>query len=156
MKKVLFASSAGGHLAELMQLSDMFKEYKFSILTEKTDTTLNLKKIYGSKVYYVLHSSRKPLIKFLIKLLINTIKSIFILLKVKPNVIITTGANSIVPICYIAKIFGCKIIYIESFARVKSISLSGKFLKKIADLFLVQHEELLNIYEDVVYEGSLF
>lgn len=156
MKKVLFASSAGGHLAELMQLRDMFEEYEFTILTEKTDTTLNLKKVYGSKVYYVLHSSRKPLMKFLIKLLINFIKSVYILLKVKPEVIVTTGANAIVPICYLGKFWGCKIIYVESFARVKSISLSGKILKRITNLFLVQHEELLDIYEDVTYEGSLF
>ena len=36
MKKILFISSTGGHLSEMMQLKSMFKNYDYYIITEKT------------------------------------------------------------------------------------------------------------------------
>ncbi|KAF2737360.1 oligosaccharide biosynthesis protein Alg14 like protein [Polyplosphaeria fusca] len=36
----------------------------------------------------------------------------------------------------------CKTVYVESFARVKTLSLSGKLLIKVVDRFIVQWEEL--------------
>jgi beta-1,4-N-acetylglucosaminyltransferase len=36
----------------------------------------------------------------------------------------------------------CRTIYVESFARVKGLSLSGKLLSRVVDRFLVQWEEL--------------
>ena len=47
MKKVIFISSTGGHLSELMQLKEIFKNYDYHIITEKNDTNLKLKKEYG-------------------------------------------------------------------------------------------------------------
>ena len=38
MKKVLFISSTGGHLTELLELKRMFKKYDYTIITEKTNT----------------------------------------------------------------------------------------------------------------------
>ena len=46
MKKVLFISSTGGHLSEMLQLKPMFKKYDYHIVTEYTDSTKNLKNIY--------------------------------------------------------------------------------------------------------------
>ena len=43
MKKILFVSSTGGHLNELLQLKPMFKKYDSYIVTEKTETNLKLK-----------------------------------------------------------------------------------------------------------------
>ena len=46
MKKVLFVSSTGGHLNELLQLKSMFKKYDYHLVTEKTDSNLYLKDKY--------------------------------------------------------------------------------------------------------------
>ena len=43
MKKILFISSTGGHLTELLQLSPLFSEYDYHIITEKTKSNLKLK-----------------------------------------------------------------------------------------------------------------
>jgi UDP-N-acetylglucosamine:LPS N-acetylglucosamine transferase len=77
-----------------------------------------------------------------------------ILLKEKPDVIITTGAHTCVPMCYLGKIFKKKIIYIESFAKVKTPNLSGKLVYPIADLFIVQWPELLKYYPKGKYLGG--
>ena len=46
MKKVLFISSTGGHLSEMMMLESLFKKYDYHIITEKTDTT----KVYQKSI----------------------------------------------------------------------------------------------------------
>ena len=49
-----------------------------------------------------------------------------------------------------------KIIFIESFARVDGSSLTGKLMKKVADLYIVQWKELLESVPNAVYGGSIF
>lgn len=49
MKKVLFISSTGGHLNELLQLKPMFKKYDYSLITEKDKSTIDLKKLIARR-----------------------------------------------------------------------------------------------------------
>lgn len=44
MTKVLFISSTGGHLTEMLSLKELFDKYDYHIITEKTKSNLNLKK----------------------------------------------------------------------------------------------------------------
>ena len=59
MKKVLFISSIGGHLSELMRLEPLFKDYEYTIITEKGATTEYLQDEYNGRVYYVPYSTRR-------------------------------------------------------------------------------------------------
>lgn len=156
MKKVIFISSTGGHLSELMQLKRIFNNYDYHIITEKTDTTIKLKNEYGKRIDYLVYGARNYLFSYIFKFSYNIIKSFFLYLKIRPDVIVTTGAHTAVPICYIAKFFKKKIIFVESFARVNSKSMSGKMINKISDVFLVQHKELLDVYENSTYKGDLY
>lgn len=156
MKKVIFISSTGGHLSELMQMKTIYDNYDYHIITEKTDTTIKLKEKYGDKIDYLIYGARNYLLSYCIKFPINIVKSLILFIKIRPDIIVTTGAHTAVPICYIAKLFNKKIIFIESFARVKSKSMSGKMINKIADLFIVQHEEMLDVYENAIYKGELY
>ena len=74
----------------------------------------------------------------------------------KPDYIISTGALATFPVCVIGKLRGVKIIYIESFARVDDASMTGKLMYPIADLFLVQWEEMLKIFPKAIYAGGIF
>ena len=58
MKKVMFISSMGGHLTELMQLKIIFKNYDYKIITEKHKSTLGLKARYKSKIDYLLAGNK--------------------------------------------------------------------------------------------------
>ncbi|GAA0071227.1 hypothetical protein UT300003_27510 [Clostridium sardiniense] len=156
MKKVIFISSTGGHLSELMQLKSIFKNYDYHIITEKNDTTLKLKEEYGNKISYLVYGARNYMLSYMFKFPYNIIKSLFLYMKIRPEVIVTTGAHTAVPMCYIAKLFKKKIIFIETFARVNSQSMSGRMINKIADVFLVQHEEMLDVYENAIYKGDLY
>jgi beta-1,4-N-acetylglucosaminyltransferase len=69
-------------------------------------------------------------------------------------------AGTCVPICFVAFFYNVlgisrtKIIYVESFCRVKKLSLSGKLLYYIADKFIVQWPGLLVPYPRAEYLGA--
>lgn len=82
---------------------------------------------------------------------ITWLKTIFIamriLLKERPDVVISTGGGEIaVPFCYAGKLLGAKVILIETLTRITTRSGAGRFVYPIADLFLVQWETLLTKY----------
>lgn len=156
MKKILFISSTGGHLEELMQLKVMFNMYDYHIITEKTKSNLKLIDQYPNKIDFLIYGTKSHILSYLYKFPYNCIKSLYLYFKKKPKYIITTGAHTAVPMCYIGKLFGSKIIYIETFANIHTKSLSGKLVYPIADLFIVQWKSMLKLYPKAKYGGWIF
>lgn len=155
MKRVLFISSEGGHLHELRQLN--IEDYDYCIVTEKTEATKNLQEQYeNGRVNYLAYETRKRPFKYFFVLLYNFFKSLKIYFKFKPQVIVTTGTHTAVEMCYIGKIFGAKVIWIETFANRHSKTLAGRLVYPIADTFVVQWEEMKEIYPKSVYWGSIY
>ncbi len=154
-KKVMFISSTGGHLNELLQLSPLIKKYNSCLITEKTKSNMNLKSKFD-RVYYLVYGTRHYKFSYMFKFLYNIIKSFILYVKERPNVIITTGTHTAVPMCYIGKIFGSKVIFIETFANSKTKTLSGKLVYPIADTFIVQWEEMLKLYPKAIYGGWIY
>lgn len=151
--KICFAASTGGHFEQLMMLKTIMKKYDSFILTEKTD--YEVKNNNDIKIYKINQVNRKQIL-FPIQMLINAIKSLIIFLKEKPDLVITTGVLAMIPMCLLAKVFGKKLIYIESFAKISSPTLTGKFLYKYADQFYVQWEKMLEIYPNAIYKGGIY
>ncbi|WP_077214830.1 PssD/Cps14F family polysaccharide biosynthesis glycosyltransferase [Bacillus dakarensis] len=153
-KKVLFISSLGGHLTQLLQLEPLFKEYDYHIVTENSVITKELQKQYNMS--FLVYGARNYPFKYIFKFSYNVFKSLFIFLREKPDVIVSTGAHTAVPMCYIAKLFRKKVIFIESFAKTSTPTISGKMIYPIADLFIVQWEGMLKHYPNAVYGGSIY
>ncbi|MGN1310753.1 MAG: PssD/Cps14F family polysaccharide biosynthesis glycosyltransferase [Clostridia bacterium] len=84
------------------------------------------------------------------------IKSLILYIKIRPKYIISTGTHTAVSMCYIGKVFGSKIIFIETFANRNTKTLSGRMVYPIADLFIVQWEEMLKLYSKAVYGGAIY
>lgn len=155
-KKVMFISSSGGHFNELQMLNSMFQKYNYQLITEKTTVTKNLKQKYGRQNAKFLIFGTKRQVSYIFKLTINSFKSLYYYLKFKPKYIVTTGAHTAGPMCVIGKIFGSKIIYIETFANSKSKTVTGSIIYKFADLFIVQWESMLKVYENATYGGWIY
>ncbi|WP_433744865.1 PssD/Cps14F family polysaccharide biosynthesis glycosyltransferase [Falsibacillus pallidus] len=153
-KKVVFISSLGGHLTQLLQLKPLFEKYDYHIITEKSIITEELSKEYP--ISFLVYGARNYPIRYLFKFSYNILKSLFLFLKIKPDVIVTTGAHTSVPMCYIAKLFGKKVIFIESFAKTSTPTISGRLVYPIADLFIVQWEGMKKHYPKAVYGGSIY
>jgi len=147
--KICLACSAGGHLAEMLQLKDFYGNKEHFFITFKRKDTESLAK--KEKVFFTELPKRNP---------IATIKSFFqslkILKKENPKVIISTGADVGLVVCLAGKLLGKKIIFIESFCRPLEPGLSGKIAYLFSDLFIYQWKELERFYPKGVYGGSIF
>ena len=156
MKKLLFISSTGGHLEELLQLKSLFNRYEYHLVTEKTKSNENLVDTYPGHVSYLVYGTKDHLLKYLFIFPFNIIKSFILFLKIRPDVIITTGTHTAVPMCYIAKLFKKKVVFIETFASHKVPTKSGRMVYPNADLFIVQWPEMLKVYEKAQCFGWIF
>ena len=155
-KKVLFISSTGGHLNELMQLRPLFEKYDYRIITEKDKANLYLKEKYKEKLFFLPYGTRAKLFTYIFKYLALCFKTVYLYFKINPKVIVTTGTHTAGPMCILGKIFGSKIVYIETFANSNKKTATGRLLYPIADLFIVQWEEMLKIYPKAKYGGSIY
>jgi UDP-N-acetylglucosamine:LPS N-acetylglucosamine transferase len=147
-KKIVLISSSGGHFEELLMLKPLGLTHKIFWITERT--------MYRPKAdYFLIQTGSKDLL-FPFKMFLNFFISLYIFIKIWPDFIITTGAMIVIPMSLIAKIFKKKLITIESFAKVKDGTRTGKFLYKYSDLFIIQWNELKDYYPNSVYGGSIF
>ncbi|MGF2617970.1 polysaccharide biosynthesis protein [Rossellomorea vietnamensis] len=153
-KQVLFISSLGGHLTQLLQLKPIFESYDYHIVTEKSIITEELSSEYPMS--FLVYGARNYPFKYFFKFTYNIFKSLYFFFKFKPDVVVTTGAHTAVPMCYIAKLFGKKVVFIESFAKTSTPTLSGKIVYPIADLFIIQWEGMKKHYPNAVLGGSIY
>ncbi|MDO5393667.1 MAG: PssD/Cps14F family polysaccharide biosynthesis glycosyltransferase [Mycoplasmatota bacterium] len=155
-KKVLFISSTGGHLVEMMQLKDMFDNYDYHIITEKTKSNLKMKETYKDKIDFLVYGTKDHMLTYPFKLLYNCFKSLYLYLKIHPDYIITTGAHTAGPMCCLGKIFGSRIIYIETFANMTTKTITGRCVYLFADKFIVQWESMKKLYPKADFGGWIF
>ena len=103
--KVCLVGSSGGHLTHLYMLKDFWKDKdRFWVTFDKEDARSILENEKVIPCYYPTNRNIKNLIK-------NTFLAIKVLLKEKPDLIISSGAAVAVPFFYIGKILGAKLVY---------------------------------------------
>ena len=147
--KICLVASAGGHLSQLLQLADSWNGYDtFCIVT--SDLARGKLRKYG-KVYIVGECNRQHPSR-VIKVLLRCIRIVF---RERPQVVISTGAAAGCIGCFIGKLIGAKIVWIDSIANVEKLSLSGRLVRHIADLFLVQWPKLTEKYKNVKFAGTI-
>lgn len=153
MKRVMFISSTGGHFNELMKLEPLFKNYKITLVTESSSNKKKLKRELNKyNIHFLLKHSNFTLLNAF-KLFINCFISLFYFIKYRPKYIVSTGAHTAGPMCCIGKIFRSKIIFIETMANITTPTTTGKIIYKFADLFIVQWEEMLEVYPKAIFGG---
>lgn len=161
--RICLVCSSGGHQIEMNHLKPVFDKYDNFLVTHDY-YFMNYKKdsknsnIFLVKNYLLGKSNKNMFYKaflYIVYFLVVTIHEIIIFLKMKPDVIISTGSAIAIPIFYIGKIFNKKTIYIESICRVRKLSKAGKLIYPIADVFLVQWEELTRKYSKAKFNGCV-
>ena len=154
--KILFISSTGGHLTELLQLSPMFEHCDYYLVTENTKANQVLRQKYGDRFYTLVFGTKVHLFTYLFKFAFNCLKSLWLYWKIRPDYVITTGTHTAVPMCRIAHTFVKKVIWIETMANARTATAAGRMVYPIADLFIVQWKSMLEVYPDAVYGGWVF
>lgn len=146
--KICFVSGSGGHYEQLRRLRPLLRKYDGFWITEKTEFDCE------ADYYLPATGSNDPLVLF--RMLKMGILSLYIWVKERPDVVITTGALTAVPMLMLAKVFRRKSIYIETFARVEDGSRAGQYGYRHSDLFIYQWEQLKKVYPNGVYGGSIY
>jgi UDP-N-acetylglucosamine:LPS N-acetylglucosamine transferase len=154
---IYIVSSPGGHLNETLSMVEAFEDSNVYAITldfpNMKDISFScLKGIYKMPLWF------NYSIKFglPITLLISFFSILRIFLKHKPHMIFSTGSEIAVPAFLLGKfLFGAKVVYIECFTRIKSLSLTGKIVYRFSDRFLVQWPELAAQYDKALYRGRL-
>lgn len=148
--KVCLVGSSGGHLTHLYMLKSLWKDWdRFWVTFDKTDANSLLK---DEKVYHCFFPTNRN-IKNLIK---NTFLAIKVLIKERPDLIISSGAAVAVPFFWIGKLMGAKTIYIEVFDRINKPTLTGRLVYPVTDKFIVQWDEMKKVYPKAINLGSIF
>jgi UDP-N-acetylglucosamine:LPS N-acetylglucosamine transferase len=134
--RVLMISSCGGHWIQMNRLVPAFAEESlYFASTEKTYSQFNP----GVPFFYVPEASRTSSI---FQLLLQALTVLYILVRVRPHIIVTTGAAAGFFALFIGRKVGIKTVWVDSIANVDEVSLSGLRAAKYADLFITQWPHL--------------
>lgn len=175
--KVLIVIGSGGHTTEMLSLVNTLDVTKYSprfYVLASNDTTSEKKveemeKNWNknkSQFYQLIYIPRSRVVHqtyltSIFTTVYSVLRSLPVLIKTRPDLILCNGPGTCIPICLASFILRClflvntKIIFIESFCRTKTLSLTGKILLYFADNILVQWPKLKTKYTRVEYIGQL-
>ncbi len=147
--KVCLAASGGGHVRQLLDLREVWSEHDYFFVTE--DTALGQTLAREHRTYFVPHFAwgqtrfGSPL-KMLTGALVSLFRSLAFMSRERPDVIISTGAGAVIfPVIW-ARLFGARVVVIESFARFDGPSLFGRIAAPFAHDVVVQSPKLARFY----------
>lgn len=147
--KICLAASAGGHLTQLLKLSKSWAGLETFFVTTSDAVADELRKKARTFVVGECNRSRP------FKITVVFWRCLRIILKEKPDVIMSTGAAAGCMICFLGKLRGAKIVWVDSITNTQKLSLSGRMVRHIADLFFVQWPELAAKYPNIQYAGAV-
>ncbi|KAK9723788.1 hypothetical protein RND81_05G025300 [Saponaria officinalis] len=176
----LIVLGSGGHTAEMLNLLSVLQRDRFTpryyvaaatdnMSLQKAQTfessATNMKGTENAQ-YMQIYRSREvgqSYVTSVFTTLIAIVHAIWLMIKIRPQVILCNGPGTCIPLCTIAfvfKVLGVRwstIFYVESIARVKRLSLSGLLLYKLrmADQLYVQWPQLQRMCPGSVYVGCL-
>lgn len=155
--KVLFVSSSGGHLLELLTLHNRWLERHLDahasrhhhwVCFQSPDAESLLK---GKSVTWAF----SPTNRHIPNLWRNWRLASSVIKDFGPDVVVSTGAGIAVPFLLAARRRGITTVYLESIARVEELSLSGRLLYARTDKFLVQWPELAARLDKAEFVGQI-
>ncbi|MEQ9695962.1 UDP-N-acetylglucosamine--LPS N-acetylglucosamine transferase [Shimia sp. SDUM112013] len=128
---VLAVSSAGGHWTQMQRLAPAFSGADLHYAT--TDKTARAH--VGAARLHVYPDANKdtPL-----RLAVCAVKLAWIVLKVRPDVVVSTGAAGGFLAIRLARLTGARTMFIDSIANARKLSISAKLSMGVADRVLSQ------------------
>lgn len=148
--EILLVCSSGGHLLQLLALREAWESFSRAWVTfDKSDARSLLA---DEQVFF----AYGPTNRNIPNLLRNFKLAWRVVRRVKPRIMLTTGAGVAVPFAWIGRLLGVRIVYIESFTRIDGPSLSLRLISPVADRLYVQWPELAAVVPRARYAGSLF
>jgi beta-1,4-N-acetylglucosaminyltransferase len=148
--KIGIACCPGGHMVQARQLASVYEKHDHFYVTFAGGVAEAMKET--SRVRTVPDLIRHNPLSWIRVL----IRSACVAAGERPDIVISTGAGAVAFFCVFAKLFGAKLVFLESMAKVTRPTWTGRLLYPLADLFLVQWSGLLKFYPKAKYLGRLF
>lgn len=137
--RVALACSHGGHYTEMLRLWPAFTDHDVFFVTYTSPRSDDVRQ--RARAYFMRNIGTNP-----IRLLLSVPRVWGIYRRERPDVVITTGAEIGLAAILVGRLFGAHTIYIESWCRTRSRSLTGRLVYPFAHEFLVQWPEMLRLY----------
>lgn len=137
--KVALVCSHGGHYTEMLKLLPAFSGHDYFFVTYHSARESEVRAL--APAYFFGNIGMNPL-----RLAASFLQVIKIFYREKPDIVLSTGAEIGLPALYLGRLLGAHTIYIESWCRTRSASLTGRLVYPVAHEFLVQWPEMLRVY----------
>jgi len=147
-KRILAVASGGGHFVQLRRMRPAWEHCEVHYLTTIADYARDLEP--GARLHLVNDASRWD------KLGIArmALRVAWTLAKVRPDVIISTGAAPGFFAIRFGRLLRARTIWVDSIANAEELSMTGRMVARHADLYLTQWPELASD-DGPRYEGSV-
>lgn len=171
--RTIIVLGSGGHTAEMLTLTRSLDPDRYTpriyVVADTDKMSMNkvIEKEDSSEDYRIIRVPRsREVLQSYSSAVLSTIYAIWVCFPLvwreKPDLVLTNGPGTCVPIIVVTALFrllgfnsDVKMVFVESFCRVKTISLSGKILQWFVDLFVVQWPGLETKAKEAKYIGKL-
>ena len=146
-KRILAVASGGGHWQQLMLIRPAFDDSEVMFLT----TLDGLPQQFGATPFRIVPDCNRD---EKIKSLRAAFAIVSVLVRFRPDVVISTGALPGVMALAFARLFRARTIWVDSVANAEEMSMSGKLARRFAHLWLSQWPDVAEA-TGAEYAGSV-
>lgn len=139
--RICLAASGGGHVRQLLDLRSVWQDRNYVFVTEPTPLGDSIAAEHPTHFvdHFAWGQARLGRWRDMVgSAFANMRKSVAIIRKERPRVIVTTGAGSMAPLILFGRIAGARIVLIDSFARFHSPSLFARIAGRLAHVRIAQ------------------
>ena len=143
-QRIALVGSGGGHVRQLLDMEPLWRDRDYFFVTE--DTALGHSIAAQHKAFFVSHVALGQArlgapFKMAAAAVRNMIESFGVVRRQRPDVVITTGAGSCFFVVLWARLFGARIILVDSFARFRGPSAFARIAGPLAHVRIAQSDE---------------
>lgn len=138
--RVALVGSSGGHLAQLLALRPFYERHDRFWVTFETPDAVSL--LANERTYWCHHPTNRNLPN----LVRNTLLAWRVLRRERPMLIVSTGAAVAVSFFWLGALLGSKTVFIEVIDRIDQPTLTGRLIRPVASVILLQWPEQQRFY----------
>ncbi|XP_049869209.1 UDP-N-acetylglucosamine transferase subunit ALG14 homolog [Pectinophora gossypiella] len=170
--RTILCIGSGGHTTELLRIMKNLEPKKYQprlyiVADNDVSSEVKVHKAEEGQTKYALsriprsRNVQQSYISSVFSTLNATLHTVPVVYNFKPNIIFCNGPGTCVPVCVVAFllrcvfILDCRIVFVESICRVRTLSLTGKILQYFADVIVVQWPQLRDVCFRAKYFGRL-
>jgi len=164
----LVVLGSGGHTAEMLRLITAFDFDRYgplTLVTASTDTTSRpkaereLPREALSTARWVQIPRAREVGQSFVSSVPSTLHALWacvhLIWTAAPDLVLVNGPGTCVPVAVLARLSDSRVIFVESWCRVESLSLTGRIMYWVAHRFVVHWPELARRYPRAEYLGRI-